>query len=124
MTINATKTRTMTVGEEDGNDPTITPRGSPLEAVDSSSLGSEVQKNVKVEGDVGIRLKKASRVYQKWRKEVFQSRSVSKKTKLHVFQVMVMPVLLYGAETCMGSEITSCLPKEMPVGNCWSHPMG
>ena len=39
------------------------------------------------------------RVYQKWRKEIFRSRSVTKRTKLHVFQVMVMPVLLYGAET-------------------------
>ena len=56
-------------------------------------------KNAKVGGDVGTRLEKASRVYQKWRKEVFRSRSVSKRTKLHVFRVMVMPVLLYGAET-------------------------
>ena len=37
-------------------------------------------------------------MYQKWKKEVFWSRSVSKKTNLHVFQVIVMPVLLYGAE--------------------------
>ena len=48
---------------------------------------------------MGTRLEKASRVYQKWRKEVFWSRSVSKRTKLHVFRVMVMLVLLYGAET-------------------------
>ena len=45
------------------------------------------------------RLEKASRVYQKWRKEVFRSRSINKKTKLHVFRVMVMSVLLYGVET-------------------------
>ena len=56
-------------------------------------------KNAKVGGDVGTRLEKASRVYQKWRREVFRSRSVSKRTKLHVLRVMVMPVLLYGAET-------------------------
>ena len=33
----------------------------------------------KVDGDVETRLEKASRVYQKWRKEVFRSKSVSKK---------------------------------------------
>ena len=38
-------------------------------------------------------------MYQKWRKEVFQSRSVGKKPKVHVFPVMVMSVLPYGAET-------------------------
>ena len=80
MTINATRTKTMTVGREDENE------------------ASELGKNAKVGGDMGTRLEKAT-VYQKWRKEVFQSRSVSKRTKLHVHRVMVMPVVLYGAET-------------------------
>ena len=72
MTINATKTKTMTVGKEEENEVTITLRGNPLEAVESFSyLGSEVGKNAKAGGDVGTRLEKASRVYQKWRKEVF-----------------------------------------------------
>ena len=56
-------------------------------------------KNAKVHGDVETRLEKASREYQKWKREVFRSGSVSKRTKLHVFRVMVMPVLLFGAET-------------------------
>ena len=43
MTINATKTKTMTVSKEDENEATITLRGNPLEAVESFSyLGSEV----------------------------------------------------------------------------------
>ena len=101
LTINATNTKTMTVSKDDEKEATITLRGNPLEVVESFSyLGSEVGKNAKVCGDVGTRLEKASKVYQKWRKEVFQCRSVSKRTpKLHVFRVMVMPVLLYGAET-------------------------
>ena len=86
MTINATKTKTMTVGKSDENEATITLRGNPIETVESFSyLGSEVGKNAKGSGDVGTRLEKASRVYQKWRKEVFWSKSVSKRTKLHVF---------------------------------------
>ena len=99
MTINATKTKTMTVGKDDENEATISLRGNPLEAVESFSyLGSEVGKNAKVGGDVETRLEKASRVYQEWRKEVFW-RSISKRTKLHVFREMVMPMVLYGAET-------------------------
>ena len=44
MTINATKTKTMTVGKEE-NEVTITLKGNPLEAVESFSyLGSEVGK--------------------------------------------------------------------------------
>ena len=55
MTVNATKTKTMTVGEDEWNGPGITLRGSPLEVVESFSyLGRQVQKNAKVEGDVGI----------------------------------------------------------------------
>ena len=51
----------MTVGKEDENKVTITLRGNPLEAAESSSyLGSEVGKNAKVDGDVGTRLEKAS----------------------------------------------------------------
>ena len=38
-------------------------------------------------------------MYQKWRKKVFRRGSVYKKTKVHVFKVMVMSVLLYVAET-------------------------
>ena len=70
----------MTVGKEDENE------------------ASEVGKHAKEGGDVRTRLEKA-RVHQKWRMKVFQSRSVSKRTMLHVHWVMVMPVFLYGAET-------------------------
>ena len=43
-TINATKTKTMTVGKEDETKATITVRRNSLEAVESfSSLGSEVR---------------------------------------------------------------------------------
>ena len=34
-----------------------------------------------------------------WRRKVFRSHSVSKDTKLQAFRTLVMPVLLYGAET-------------------------
>ena len=76
---------------------------------------------------MGVRLKKASRVYQKWRKVVFWSKNVSKKTKLHKFQVMVMPVLLYGAETRAGTQqdLRKFMPsKKNAYGRLLGHPMG
>ena len=48
---------------------------------------------------MGTRLKKAATIYQMWRRRVFRSKSFTKKTKVHVFRVIVMSVLLYGAET-------------------------
>ena len=38
-------------------------------------------------------------VYQMWRRKVFRSRIVSRSTKVCVFRVMVISILLYGAET-------------------------
>ena len=46
-----------------------------------------------------IRLQKAGTIYQVWRRKVFRSHSLSKDTKLQAFRTLVMPVLLYTAET-------------------------
>ena len=101
MTINRAKTKTVSVGAETGDDQTaIALKGTTLEAVEAFSyLGSEVQQTARVDEDVRMRLEKAAKVYQMWRKKVFRSQNTSKKTKIYVFQMMVMSVLLYGAET-------------------------
>ena len=52
-----------------------------------------------VEKEVSVRVTKASTVYQMLRRKIFRSRNLSKSNKVHVFRTMVMPVLLYGAET-------------------------
>lgn len=52
-----------------------------------------------MEKDVIVRLQKGGTVYQMWRRRVFRNCSLSKDTKLRPFQTLVMPVLLYGAET-------------------------
>ena len=101
MAINGAKTKTMVVGAEtDSEQPAITLKDETLEAVETFSyLRSEVGRTARVDGDVSARLKKAATVYQMWRRKVFRSRSVSRSTKVRVFRVMVMSVLLYGAET-------------------------
>ncbi len=101
MTINGAKTKTMRIGVNEGDDqPAITLKRDTLEDVEAFSyLGSGVGKTAGVDGEVGTRLKKAATTYQMWRRKVFRSKSFTKKTKVHVFRVMVMCVLLYGAET-------------------------
>ena len=88
----------MRIGVDDDNQPAITLKDNTLQTVEVSSyLESEVGQTTGVDGEVETRLKKAATVYQMWRREVF--RSISKKTKVQVFRVTFMFVLLYGAET-------------------------
>ena len=96
MNSNEAKTKITSIrAGTDDDQPAITLRGSVLEAVEAFFyLGSEVGQTAKVDGEVSTRLEKTATVYQMWRR-VFRSRSVSKKTKVHVFGVMVMSVLLY-----------------------------
>jgi len=48
-------------------------------------LGSEVDQSGKVQKEIEVRLEKAGRVYQMWRRKLFQSRNVSIATKMRVF---------------------------------------
>ena len=75
MIINGAKTRTMSFRAETGDDQTaITLKGTTLEAVEAFSyLGSEVGQTARVDGDVKMRLEKAAKVYQMWRRKVFRS---------------------------------------------------
>ena len=105
MHISVSKTKILAVEEQSkdqqGRDQTtITLQGQALEEVESSSyLGIEVGQSAKIEKEVAVRLEKAGKVYQMWRRKVFRSRNLGKATKLQAFRTMVMSVLLYGAET-------------------------
>ena len=99
MCINSEKTKILTVGETE-DEPPLKLKGQTLGEVESFSyLGSEVGQTTKVEREVMVRLKKAGTAYQMWRWKVFRSRNLSKTTKLRAFRILVMSILLYGAET-------------------------
>ena len=100
MRISGDKTKVLSIGEPPGDHPAITLKGQALEEVDSFSyLGSEVQQTSRAEKEVKTRIERAATVYQMWRRKVFRSRNLSRRTKVQVFRAMVMSVLLYGAET-------------------------
>ena len=76
--------------------PSHTLKGQALEEVDSfPCMGSEVEQPSTAEKDVKIRIEKADTVYQMWRRKVFRSQNVSRRTKVQVFRAMVMSVLLW-----------------------------
>ena len=86
MKISAGKTKVLNIGEPAEDHAAIMLKGQRLEEVDSFSyLGSEVEQTARVERDVRTRLEKASTVYQMWRRKVFRSRNLSRRTKMRVF---------------------------------------
>ena len=100
MRISGDKTKVLSIGEPPGDHPAITLKGQALDEVDSFSyLGSEVEQTIRVKKDVKIRIEKAATVYQMWRRKVFRSQNLNRRTKVQVFRTMYTLVLLYGAET-------------------------
>ena len=90
MTINGEKTKTMSIRAATDDDQTaITLKGTTMKAVEAFSyLGSEVGQTARVDGDVRMQLQKVAKVHQMWRRKLFRSRDVSKKTKIHLFRVV------------------------------------
>ena len=73
--------------------------GEALEEVDSFVyLGSVVDKQGGTDADVKIRIGKARAAFQQL-KNVWVSNNLGSKLKVRIFNAMVKPVLLYGAET-------------------------
>ena len=64
----------------------ITLQGQTLEEVQSFPyLGSEVDQSEKVQKEIAVRLEKAGRVYQMWRRKLFHSKNISIATKMRAF---------------------------------------
>ena len=100
MRISGDKTKVLSIGEPPGDHPAITLKGQAVDEVDSFSyLGSEVEQMSRVKKALKIRIEKAATVFQMWRRKVFRSRNLNRRTKVQVFRTMVTLVLLYGAET-------------------------
>ena len=62
-------------------------------------LGSHLSANANIDAEIQYRLKCASAAFEHLRKRVFDNHDISTPTKLHVYQAVVIPSLLYGCET-------------------------
>ena len=74
--------------------------GTNLNAVEHFTyLGSVTSNNATVSKDLDNRLSKASSSFGRLSKRVWQSHSLRLSMKLQVYRIVVIPILLYDAET-------------------------
>jgi hypothetical protein len=86
--------------EREGRRPLIL-RGETVEEVkEFKYLGVYITTRGNDWGDMKKRIEKAWGVFKKLKKKVWRQRALSRKTKMVVFKMMVMPVLTYGMESC------------------------
>ena len=81
-------------------EPAITTGGETLKAVDKFTyLGSTLSRFVNIDEEVDTRIAKASSVFGRLRKSVWERRGIKLATKLKVYRAVVLPTLLYACET-------------------------
>ena len=80
--------------------PQITVSGQTLQAADTFQyLGSTLSRNATIDAEIDNRIAKASSVFGRLAKNVWNRRGLRTKTKLKVYQAAVLTTLLYGCET-------------------------
>ena len=110
LQINWTKTKIMHVGEGH-HPPSIEINNQTVEFVSSFVyLGSTVTSTGDVDTEVRRRRGLASGVMRALWKPLWCQRSISRRTKLRIYNAAVLPVLLYGAETWpLSKSLAQCL---------------
>ena len=80
--------------------PLVKVHDTPLKVVDTFTyLGSTVSTSARIDDEVTTRLGKASAAFGRLRKRVWNVSGIRTETKLSVYNAVVLPTLLYGAET-------------------------
>ncbi|KAK7107318.1 hypothetical protein V1264_015265 [Littorina saxatilis] len=99
------------------NNTPITVEGSALEEVDSFTyLGSILDKQGGTDADVKTRIGKARAAFHQLKK-IWGSSEVSITTKIRVFNTIVKPILLYGAETWR-TTVTTMKKIQVFINTC------
>ena len=102
LTININKTKVLyqPAPQNQLPAPAIQVEGQPLESVENFTyLGSQLSASANIDRDIQQRIGSASGSIGKLRKNVFDNRNLTIKTKMKVYNAVVLPTLLYGAET-------------------------
>ena len=68
---------------------------------DFTNLGSVISNDATVSNDLDDRLSRASSSFGRLSKRVLQSHSLRLSSKIQVYRAIVIPTLLYGAESCV-----------------------
>nr|VZI49465.1 unnamed protein product [Spirometra erinaceieuropaei] len=82
------------------NAPQISVNGIQLQVVVSFPyLGSTLARNTKTNDEISHRISKASRVFGRLQSTVWNRHGLPLSTKLKIYKAVILPTLLYGAET-------------------------
>jgi len=80
--------------------PSITVHGNRLNVVDNFTyLGSTLSSTSRIDAEVAARISKASSAFGRLRKRVWNVAGIKTATKLKVYNAVVLPTLIYGAES-------------------------
>ncbi|BHF66062.1 hypothetical protein SprV_0200907600 [Sparganum proliferum] len=82
------------------NAPQISVNGTQLQVVENFPyLGSALSGNTKIDDEVANRISKARQVFGRLRSTVWNRHGLQLSTKLKMYKAVILPTLLYGAET-------------------------
>nr|VZI06769.1 unnamed protein product [Spirometra erinaceieuropaei] len=82
------------------NAPQISMNGTQQQVVDSFPyLGSTLSRSTKIDDEVARRISKASQTFSRPQSTVLNRHGLQLSTKLKVYKAVILPTLLYGAET-------------------------
>nr|VZH99574.1 unnamed protein product [Spirometra erinaceieuropaei] len=80
--------------------PQISVNGTQLRVVENVPyLGSTLSRNTKIDDEVANRISKASQASDRLQSTVWSRHGLQLSTKLRIYKVVILPTLLYGAET-------------------------
>nr|VZI28950.1 unnamed protein product [Spirometra erinaceieuropaei] len=94
--------------------PQISVNGTLLQVVDNFPyLGSTLSRTTKIDDEVANRISKASQAFGRLQSTVWNRHGLQLNTKLKMYKAVILPTLLYGAETWMARRLNhfhlSCL---------------
>nr|VZI45790.1 unnamed protein product [Spirometra erinaceieuropaei] len=82
------------------NAPQINVNGTQLQVVENFPyLGSTLSRNTKIDDEVANRISKASQAFGRLQSTVWNRHGLQLSTKLKMYKAVILPTLLYGAET-------------------------
>ncbi|BHF70400.1 hypothetical protein SprV_0301345000 [Sparganum proliferum] len=80
--------------------PQISVNGTQLQVVENFPyLGSTLSHNTKIDDEVASRISKASQAFGRLQSTVWNRHGLQLRTKLKMYKAVILPTLLYGAET-------------------------
>jgi hypothetical protein len=94
------KSKVMKVNKRGEGNINIQCKGEMLEQVDSYTyLGTVISQDGRIDKEVANRVQKANSAYFQMNNIIFGKRELEMKTKTHIYQLVIAPVLLYGSES-------------------------